>query len=137
MGFTAAFKERLRAETGREVFGATRLAAAEKDRHRDAIYVIFLGRTASDNRLQTSVRQTVTISMGVVTALKNVRDKRGEAALGEVEEVTSEILLALLGWTPPDADGPVFFRAGRVAAFTAPTLFWQDEYYFDHLLEAA
>ena len=133
----ADFMRRLEAETGLEVKGSADLAAAQAEHRRDTAYVMLLGETTADSAgALPPVRQVVTLRLGVVLAIRNSRDRRGEDALTELEAARVAVRNALLGWQPADAEtaGGMTFLRGQVAEFTEKTVWWQDEFSLDHLV---
>ena len=127
----------LRAETGLEVWGAARLVAAQKDRKRDALYVVLLSEAAADNPLIGGYRQERTLTIGVITAISNFRDARGDAGGDDLEVLRAQIFAALLDWMPPGGETAVRYRAGRLLDYSDGTLWWQDEFFHTDLLSAA
>lgn len=68
------------------------------------------------------------VEVAVVSALLNRTDRRGEAAISDLELARAALSRALLGWYPPGAAGAVSFRRGDVAAYSKRTLWWRDVY---------
>ena len=121
----------------RRVAGAADIAAAEEDLKRmPAAYVLPLRERAGENYLDNAVSQRVARAFGVLYAVRNLRDARGDAAHVHLEELRTEGRAALLGWEPDDDHEPIEFRGGRLLRLTNPILFWQDEYETAHLVRA-
>lgn len=134
----AEWIERLRSETSLEVKGAAELAAAKADQLRDTAFVAPLDEAAlSQSDTIGAVRQMVRVGVGVTLAVTNRRDRRGEAAVSEIEGAREDVRRALLGWTPPSASGPAGFRRGRLVQLSERTAWWTDEYECDELVAAA
>ncbi len=134
----AEWIERLRSETDLEVKGAAELAAAKADQQRDVAFVAPLDEAAlSQPDAIGTVRQMVRAGVAVTLAVTNRRDRRGEAAVSEIEGARESVRRALLGWTPPSASGPAGFRRGRLVQLAGSTAWWQDEYEADELVSQA
>ena len=128
---------RLAGQTEFDVQGAAELGAAEREQRRDTVFVLYADERAEDNTLVGTVRQRCTVGVAIVLAITNRRDKRGAAALSEIETARAVVMGLLLGWQPPDAHGPVTYRHGRVLDLNRATLWWQDEYEVPVLIQAA
>lgn len=77
-------------------------------------YVIAVDDEASDNDLQTGVRQGITDRFNVVLAL-DTKDERGQQAADLVHEFRKELWKALVGWSPgPEYDPLVYDGGGLV-----------------------
>ncbi len=121
--------ERLKqADPGIDVKGAADLAGAQSDRVRDATFVFRSDEQASPNALINGARQLVTVGIGVVFALSNRRDSRGQAAANKIDRVRELTREALLGWEPDDADAMITYRRGRLLDFQDGVIWWQDDY---------
>ena len=123
-----AWVQRLKEQTNFDVKGAAELAAARQDQKRDGLYVILADDRAGENQLLNGVRQQRTIGVSVVLAIRNRRDRRGEAALTEIEAARGQVMQALIGWQPSTETGPVIYRSGRLVALAETTVWWQDEF---------
>lgn len=75
------------------------------------------------------VLQEVACVFSVVTAVRNVRDATGEAAMDSLKPFREPLFDALIAWSP-DADvfGPVTYAGGQQIAFANGTLFYQDDF---------
>ena len=137
------YKSRLAGETELVIKGAAELDAAQADHRKDTAYIILLGEsaagdtTAGHNEPVRMVRQMTTLRLGVILAIRNQRDRRGDGALTELEAARQSVLRALLGWQPDDAAGATMFVRGQVAEFAEKTVWWQDEFAVDHLITSA
>ena len=119
-----------------DVRGAAALAAARSDHRRDAVYVAPLSDTAAPSRVIGAMRQTVAARMGIVIAVDNSRDPRGEQAVSELERIREAVRDALLGWRGADgAWTPAEYRGGRLLRFEERTIWWQDEYEAQELIQ--
>lgn len=118
------------------VLGAVELAAAEQDHQRDTIYVVPLEDRPAPNDLENGVRQQVDIDVGLVYALTNRRDRRGEAATDELDALRDRAREAVLGFAPaPEAD-PLEYRRGVLRQMAEQTVWWQDTYQTGRLISA-
>ncbi len=93
-----------------------------------AAYVIPLAERAGENSLVSAVSQRTEARFGVVLAISNLRDARGQNAQGDLAPLRAAVMAVLLGWQPgPDYD-PVVFGSGRLLQLQDGVLWWQDEF---------
>lgn len=111
------------------VYGAAELAAVKENSQRTpAAWVIPVADDAGNNVLLNAVSQRITERIGVVFAVRNVSDKRGETAHNALRTIRRAVKDTLIGWLPdPDEDEVVFSR-GRLIDFSNRVIWWQDEY---------
>lgn len=93
-----------------------------------AAYVIPIAETGGPNSLVNAVRQQVVARVGVVLALGNLEDPRGQGATKALEGVRAGVRGALLGFAPTTDDDPLTFVRGAAVAFRDNVLWWLDEY---------
>lgn len=110
------------------IHGAADFDSARTSAQRNAVYVMLVGIDAAENNLINAVRQQTVTAIGVVLAVTNRRSKRGSDNVNEIEHRREQVRSALLGWQPPDAEGPVTYLRGRLLGFGDGTMWWQDEY---------
>ncbi|MBI2313582.1 MAG: hypothetical protein HYU77_13865 [Betaproteobacteria bacterium] len=121
--------------TLKKVGGATDLPATEEAVARlakeklPAGYVLPLADRAGPNVTGTEVvEQMVETRFGVLLAVSNLRDPRGEQAQVDLRSVRQAVMDKLLGW-PPAADyDPCEYAQGRLLQFSDQVLWWQEEY---------
>lgn len=120
----------------KKVAGAVDFASAGMDLKTNlpAAYVLPLAEKADPNQLADGVLQKVGARFGVVIAVSNLRDARGEQAHSGLDPLRSAVIAALLGWAPSDAHDPVEFVSGRILNFADGVLWWQDEFTTAYLL---
>lgn len=105
------------------------LAAAQRDhKGADAAYILLADEAAEPNALIGQVRQMVSVGIDVVIAARNFRRETGAGAVEDIEAARDAVMAALLGWQPPDADGPVTYRRGRMVDFSRATVWWQMQF---------
>jgi len=110
--------------------GAADFAAVKPEaRILPAAFVLELANRASRNSLATlAVSQQNEIRFGVVLAVQNLRDPRGEKAHADMRTLRQSVMTALLGWQPdPDYD-VVEYGGGRLLQLDNLVLWWQDDY---------
>lgn len=94
-----------------------------------AAFVIPLGEDPKPSQGANFIRQQIRISLGVVLAVRNVADTKGEAAQVDLDTtLRPAVQAALLGWSPADAE-PLERGAGRLLGFKNSVLYWQDVYH--------
>lgn len=120
------------------VFGGRVAGAADFDRGlRDqvwldypAAYVIPLDEEATPNASGPGLIQTVTERIGVIIALSNLDDRRGQAPAATYEEMRAAIFGAVLNWRPDANSQPrgYAYGGGQLRDFDRGRLFYQFEF---------
>jgi len=89
-------------------------------------FVLPLKETAQANRIAANaVRQRVTEQIGVVIAVRNVRDASGEAAHdGGLDLIRSQLLSAMLGWVPDIGYSQFEYSGGSLLMMKEGTVYW-------------
>ena len=82
---------------------------------------------------QIKVRQVALVTFGVVLAVRNYREQRGEQLVDELATMLGATREALIGFVP-DLDGarPCEFVAGDIQDYDASTALWVDVYQTQH-----
>lgn len=82
---------------------------------------------------QIKVRQIAIATFGVVLAVRNYREQRGEQLADELTTILEATRTALIGFVP-DLDGarPCEFVAGDLQDYDASTALWVDVYQTQH-----
>lgn len=82
---------------------------------------------------QVKLRQIARATFGVVLAVRNYREQRGEQLVDELAAMLGATRLALIGFVP-DLDGarPCEFVAGDLQDYDASTALWVDVYQTQH-----
>jgi hypothetical protein len=75
---------------------------------------------------QRSYSQEMTGQIGVVVAVKSVKDLRGEENNNLLQEIRAEIHQALRGWTAPNTMSKTVFMAGKQTYYENLTTYWSD-----------
>ncbi len=120
---------REKAESFRSIAGAAELAAAEDSTVvAPACFVYPLREAAEANPYGTGHSQRVTAYMGVVIAVKNLRDPRGAAAQQDLKRLRQEVFDALIAWAPDADSSPVNCAGARLVRFNNAVLWWQDDF---------
>jgi hypothetical protein len=113
-----------------KVSGAADFAACKPDlRQVPAAFVVPLTERPGDNSLLNGVSQRVTCAFGVIIAVQNLRDVRGQMAQQGLREIRLAMLDAVLGWQPASDYNVCQFGGGRVLQMNDQVLWWQDDYY--------
>jgi hypothetical protein len=87
------------------------------------------------SRYVNAVSQYIIDTVAVVIVARNVRDKRGEAVISDIEILRSAVMQKLIGWVPDGAACELLYRRGRSEGFTDQNLIWRDEYVTAHNVE--
>jgi hypothetical protein len=94
-----------------------------------AAFVVPIGDTAQPNRLATiAVSQMVTMTFGVVLAVRDVSDAKGGKATATLEDVRDAVRGRLVGWSPSPADDLVELVSGGLVVLIAGTVWWLERY---------
>lgn len=117
------------------VFGAVELANTQPNSlQTPCVFVIPMAEKAEQNMLVGAISQRITAQIGIVICVRNYRDTRGEGGHIELENVRAEIADILNGWQPSNADIPMEFLQGQIAAYDNSVIRWNDvfttSYYF-------
>lgn len=114
----------------RKVYGAANFAAAKEDlKATPTGYVLSLSDAAKPNTLiGLRVHQHVIERFGVILAVSNARDVRGEAVNGPLETLREQVIQALLGFQPTTDYDPILYAGGRLLELDVTTLWWQLEF---------
>lgn len=92
-------------------------------------YVVALGEQSADSFAATgATTQTRIPRLGVVLAVKKVRDLIGDAAGTDMDALRLQVDAALFGWLPEASYTPLLFTQGRLLGMLDSELWWMDEY---------
>lgn len=113
-----------------KVAGAADFTAAKDDlaklKIKRAAYVIPLGDKASpSDLLGDSVEQHVSEMFGVVLAIENKRDLRGDAVNADLESKRDKVIQALIGFVPDVGYDPVNYGGGVLLALDKDITWWR------------
>lgn len=109
------------------VFGAAELAIATPTTMQPpCAFVIAMSEKADGNSLLGGFSQRITAQIGVVIAIRNFSDTRGEGSHKQLELVRTELFNALCAWQAPSTDIPTSFYAGQLASYDNMMLRWSD-----------
>ncbi len=119
-----------------DVGGASEFVAAREALKRSpAAFVLPAKDTAGPNLFATEeIDQRVTGRFGVMLAVKNLRDAKGEAALNDLTPLRQAVWAKVLGWIPAAGFSPCVFGGGRLFDFDLENqvLWWVDEFDTDY-----
>lgn len=106
-----------------------------KDFRTPCAYVLLLQERADDSPGSSAGRQRAIVSFGVLVAVRNYGDARGEKTLAEMLPILGAIRSRLMGWTPevPGAR-PVRWTRGDALDYDRSTLLWADVYSTQHFI---
>lgn len=138
-GIIAALRQRCPSFDGR-VSGAAEFGAVPDNGALDvpAAYVLPLDDKPGDAVTSGGYRQPLRDSFGVVVALANNGDRRGEtASVDAVRLIRPELFRALLGWEPDDDHGPVTYEGGQLQDMNRALLWYRFEFGADTVIELA
>lgn len=112
------------------VAGAAALAQAIETRPAatPAVYVTPLAENPGPAQFSGDDIQRIDAAIGVVFALKNVADPRGEAAQADLQALRDAVKASLLGWVPLEHHAPLSRGPSALQDFREGTVWWQDIY---------
>lgn len=95
-----------------------------------SLFVIPLSEESTPLDDNGPYEEWVTHLFGVVMAVSNAKDARGDAALASLVPVREQVKSALAGWVPDDDTGePVTPKSGRLLRFDGDgRLWWIDQF---------
>lgn len=95
-------------------------------------WIIVLGENAQPNRYQTSalVDQRVTARFGVILAARDIGDRTGARAVGDIEEMRTRIIGAMASHVPTGCETACTPVSGRLLSGIGRdgAMFWQDDF---------
>lgn len=122
-----------------EVGGAADLASIQKlrDFRTPSAFVILAVETPVPRQSGApgaATRQMVQVQFGVVVAVRNYRDSKGQAAADDLRPELGRVRDALIGWVPPGLTGARDCQLvqGKVIDYDTDTLVWTDLYQTQH-----
>ncbi len=89
-------------------------------------WVVPLSESTSPNTLNANaVRQKVMDQIGIVVAVRNVRDPRGEAAHdGGLNTIRGELMAAMIGWVPAAGYNVFEYAGGKLLFMKHGAVYW-------------
>lgn len=117
------------------VYGAAELAVATPTTMQPpCAFVISMSEKADRNTLINGLSQRVTAHIGVVIAIRNFSDTRGEGGHKQLENVRTELIKALCNWEAPNTSASTEYFTGQLAGYDNLILRWSDvfqtEFYY-------
>ena len=110
-----------------KVFGAAELVVANPTTMQPpCAFVIPMSEKSSPNTLSQGFSQKVTVQFGVVIAIRNFNDTRGDAGHVQLELVRKQVKDALCNWDMTDTATPMEHIAGDLAGYDNLVLRWND-----------
>lgn len=91
-------------------------------------FVVPLGEVVADNATMNMVVQPVTDVFGVIVAVSNLGDDRGQAASEQLDDLRTELHVALLGWEPSAEHGHSEYRGAIHLGMNRGRLWHQFEF---------
>lgn len=91
-------------------------------------FVIPLDDAPESNGSKVGVRQQISESFGVVVAVSNEADEKGQAAVDQIHDLRSELWAALLNWPPADGYDGLDYQSGALIDLDRHRLWWQFEF---------
>ena len=112
-------------------------AAAASLKNVPSAFVLPMSDRAAPNRTGTTVvSQNNTTRFGVIMAVQNLRDSRGQKAHTDLRTLRQEIFTTLHGWQPDEGFDPIQYGTGRMLQLNDQVLWWQDEFLTSHFIRS-
>lgn len=99
------------------------------------LWLMPLRETAAGNPLVGALHQQITVTLGLVYAVRQVQDPTGAAAADSLVSLRCTAFAALLNTVPALIAGapaahpePLIYAGGQVLHFANALLFWQDQF---------
>ena len=92
------------------------------------VWCVPLDEHAEANVLNQGVHQQITVTLGVVYAVRDVRDAVGQNAADSLATLRADVFAALLNHVPTGGCDPVTYVQGGLLDFQNAILFWQDQF---------
>jgi hypothetical protein len=119
---------------GNYIGGAAELELSIKNTLiKDMAFVIPLAENSPENTYDNTINQKITERFGVIVALANdvsQSEKFGFTAYDQLHDVRNELFIALLGWTPLDAESQVCYIGGKIIDINNAYLWYQFEFQY-------
>lgn len=91
-------------------------------------FVLPLADRPSGNQAVSIVSQQNESRFGVLMAVQNLRDPRGQKAGTDLRTLRISVMTALLGWPPASEYDPCEYGGGRMVQLADQVLWWQDDF---------
>lgn len=93
-----------------------------------AAYVVPVGDEVEQSQTAGGIVQSMNEVIGVIVAVDNTSDARGQAAADQLETIRAALWAALLGWDP-DASGEQFeYAGGTIVGMTRARVWMQFDF---------
>lgn len=117
---------------GNNIAGAAEFNAAQTQTYSvDRLFVIPLASATTGNTSEIGLTQIISEQFGVVAAVNNTVDARGQTAYEGLDAVRTEIFSAILNWMPPGAKNSISFAGGSLLGMNRVYLWWQFAFSYD------
>lgn len=122
----------------KRVAGSAEIAQAAEDlKQAPAAFVVPNSERPTGSNTGTMVTsQLNTVRFGVVIAVQNLRDPRGEKAQADLLTLRTTIMTALHGWQPHVDFDPIEFGGGNLLKLDNQVLWWQDNFVASHFIRS-
>ncbi len=100
------------------------------------VWLVPLDERGDTNVLNSGVHQQITVTLGVVYAVRDVRDAQGMNAADSLSALRETVFTALLNHFPIGAADPISYVSGGLLDFQNAILFWQDQFQTRYTLRA-
>jgi hypothetical protein len=91
-------------------------------------FVIPLDDSPESQQSGTGYRQTLKEGFGVVVAVSNVSDEKGQNSTASIHNLRATLWAALLGWQPSDRHDAVVYEGGQLMGMDRARLWYQFDF---------
>ena len=119
----------------REINGAADYRTVSKlsDFYPPCAYVVLTSEQGDNSEKRG--RQRALVTFGVVLAVRNYRDTKGEESMDALRPLLGKVRDALIGWLPSEQGArEIAWKAGDVIDYDHSTLLWGDVYQTQHFI---
>lgn len=98
-------------------------------------FVIPVDDEPEPNAAENGISQRLVETFGVVVAVSNATDERGQASAKAIHQVRAELWAALLGWRPTPQHGLIAYEGGNLLGLDRARMWWQFEFSTDFYID--
>lgn len=114
---------------GDNIAGSAEIANAQDQTFStDRAFVIQLAENATVNSQSVGIEQRINEIFGVIVALDNRVDKRGQTAHDRLFTIRAEIFSSILNWIPSGVTKPITYAGGKFLKMNRAYFWYQFEF---------
>ncbi|MGN0920226.1 MAG: hypothetical protein ACI4NJ_00715 [Cellvibrio sp.] len=98
-----------------------------------SLYVVLINESGQG---VTARSRVVQVTFGVISAAKNAKDARGEAAMRDAQQLISRVRSALMGFAPKGCT-PIAWEEGSIQDYDRSHILWADAFSTTYVMGAS